>query len=61
MAKVKYELDRNRIANVRSGVYQMPQTGIISRVKHWFLKSQGISQRQFEEFFKVKKEEEKSE
>lgn len=61
MAKVKYELDRNRIANVRSGVYQMPQTGIISRVKHWFLKAQGISQRQFEEFFKVKKEEEKSE
>ncbi len=61
MAKVKYELDRNRIANVRSGVYQMPQTGIISRVKHCFLKAQGISQRQFEEFFKVKKEEEKSE
>ncbi|MCW5821247.1 MAG: hypothetical protein KIT34_00500 [Cyanobacteria bacterium TGS_CYA1] len=57
MAKVKYELDRNRIANVRSGVYQMPQTGIISRVKHWFLKAKGVSQRQFEEFFKVKKDE----
>lgn len=57
MAKVKYEIDRNRIANVRSGVYQIPQgTGIISRVKHWFLKAKGISQRQFEEFFKVKKE-----
>lgn len=57
MAKVKYELDRNRIASVRSGIYQMPQTGIISRVKHWFLKAKGVSQRQFEEFFKVKKEE----
>jgi len=61
MAKVKYELDRNRIASVRSGVYQMPQTGIISRVKHWFLKAKGVSQRQFEEIFKGKKEDEASE
>lgn len=59
MSKVKYELDRNRIANVRSGVYQIPQPngGIISRVKHWFLKAKGVSQRQFEEFFKLKKDE----
>lgn len=46
--KVKYELERNRIASVRKDMYKGPR-GMMTRVRHWFIKAQGLSIRNFED------------
>lgn len=46
--KVKYELEKNRIASVRKDMYKGPR-GMMTRVRHWFIKAQGISIRNFED------------
>ncbi len=46
--KVKYELEKNRIASVRKDMYKGPR-GMMTRVRHWFIKAQGLSIRNFED------------
>jgi len=46
--RVKFELEKNRIAAVRRDMYRGPK-GIITRVRRWFLKGSGRGQLQFKE------------
>lgn len=46
--RVKFELEKNRIAAVRRDMYRGPR-GILTRVRRWFLKGSGRGQLQFKE------------
>ncbi|MCA9801535.1 MAG: hypothetical protein KC777_06090 [Cyanobacteria bacterium HKST-UBA02] len=46
--KVKFELEKNRIAAVRRDMYSGPK-GVLTRVRRWFLKGSGRGQLQFKE------------
>ncbi|MBZ0187303.1 MAG: hypothetical protein K8F91_13735 [Candidatus Obscuribacterales bacterium] len=49
--KMKFELEKNRIANVRKQMYKGPR-GVLTRVQRWFLKARGRSQLQFNDEMK---------
>ena len=44
--KVKYELEKSRIATVRKDMYKGPR-GVLTRVQRWLLKARGRSQLKF--------------
>ena len=46
MHKIKYELEHYRLANARAQEHRK-MAGWMTRVKRWFLKAQGIKQREF--------------
>ncbi|MGD9680098.1 MAG: hypothetical protein AB7W16_02840 [Candidatus Obscuribacterales bacterium] len=46
--RVKFELEKNRIAAVRRDMYSGPK-GVLTRVRRWFLKGSGRGQLQFKE------------
>ena len=54
--RVKYELEQNRVANIRRNMYSGPK-GILTRVQRWFLKARGRSQLQFNDAIKENQKE----
>mgnify|MGYP001301470624 CR=1 FL=1 len=49
--RVKFELEQNRIANIRRNMYSGPR-GLLTRVQRWFLKARGRSMLQFNDAIK---------